>query len=219
MRARNIKPGFFKNENLADASHSARLLFIALWCLADKSGYVEYRPKRIKVEVFPYDDNINIKELLDELGNFLTFVGNTKDQFIQINNFQKHQSPHRNEKASDIIDLSLYQVITCNFKEFHPDCLIEDIRKEDSLTPDSDQPGCDKTFSLLEITKIYSDTFHDLIPSPLIVKKLTEITGEYNREEIETAFMSASSVKAKTINYIIRALKNQGTDSLIGADF
>lgn len=55
MRARNIKPGFFKNEDISECSPSARLLFIGLWMLADREGRLEYRPKRWKGELFPYE--------------------------------------------------------------------------------------------------------------------------------------------------------------------
>ena len=37
-RSRNIKPGFFKNEHLAECQPLARLLFIGLWTLADREG-------------------------------------------------------------------------------------------------------------------------------------------------------------------------------------
>ena len=47
-RARNIKPGFFKNEFLAEMPCEVRLLFIGLWTLADREGRLEDRPKRIK---------------------------------------------------------------------------------------------------------------------------------------------------------------------------
>jgi len=46
-RSRNIKPGFFRNEMLAECSPLARLLFAGLWCLADRFGRLEDRPKRI----------------------------------------------------------------------------------------------------------------------------------------------------------------------------
>lgn len=36
MRARNIKPGFFSNDLLPECEPLARLLFIGLWCMADK---------------------------------------------------------------------------------------------------------------------------------------------------------------------------------------
>ena len=54
-RARNIKPGFFKNELLAEMPPETRLLFMGLWCLADREGRFEDRPKKIKMELFPCD--------------------------------------------------------------------------------------------------------------------------------------------------------------------
>jgi len=36
MRARNIKPGFFSNEDLAECSPWSRLCFAGLWLLADR---------------------------------------------------------------------------------------------------------------------------------------------------------------------------------------
>ena len=38
MRARNLKPGFFKNETLAEIEPLGRLLFQGLWCMADREG-------------------------------------------------------------------------------------------------------------------------------------------------------------------------------------
>jgi hypothetical protein len=96
-RIRTIKPIFFKNEELAETSFPARLLFIGLWTLADKEGRMEDRPKRIKAELFPYD-SVNIEELLSRLqsaGFIVRYkvedaeLGEMK--LIQINNFSKHQ--------------------------------------------------------------------------------------------------------------------------------
>ena len=65
-RARNIKPGFYKNEELAECSVWGRLMFPGLWMLADREGRLENRPKRIKGELFPFD-TIDVVPLLDEL--------------------------------------------------------------------------------------------------------------------------------------------------------
>jgi len=56
-RARNIKPGLFKNELLVEQSLFVRLLFVGLWTLADREGRLEDRPKRIRLELFPYDND------------------------------------------------------------------------------------------------------------------------------------------------------------------
>ena len=101
-RARNIKPAFFKNEFLAELPFEARLLFVGLWCLADKSGRLEDRPKRIKMEIFPAD-NVNVDELLVHLeGEFIDRYSVNGIEIIQVINFEKHQNPHHKEKGSEL---------------------------------------------------------------------------------------------------------------------
>jgi len=63
VRSRNLKPGFFKNEALLELPCEARLLFAGLWCMADREGRLEDRPKRIKIELFPAD-NFEVAPLL-----------------------------------------------------------------------------------------------------------------------------------------------------------
>ncbi len=62
-RARNIKPGFFRNAELVELPFEARLLFIGLWTIADREGRLEDRPKQIKMEVFPAD-NVDCNQLI-----------------------------------------------------------------------------------------------------------------------------------------------------------
>jgi len=103
MRCRGIKPSFFTNEQLSEIPFEGRLLFIGLWCLADKRGRLEDRPKRIKVEIFPYDDVDcdNFLGYLDRRG-FIKRYSVGDDKYIQIINFEKHQHPHHTEKDSVI---------------------------------------------------------------------------------------------------------------------
>jgi hypothetical protein len=102
-RARNIKPGFFKNEVLAEMPCEARLLFIGLWTLADREGRLEDRPKRIKGELFAFD-SFDVDAMLNLLqgDGFLTRYEAGGVRYIQIENFVKHQDPHYKEKASEI---------------------------------------------------------------------------------------------------------------------
>lgn len=100
-RARNIKPGFFKNEDLAECTCWARLCFAGLWTLADREGRLEDRPKRIKGELFAYD-SVEVEPLLDELqahGFILRYSDGTRG-LIQILRFRKHQNPHHKEPPS-----------------------------------------------------------------------------------------------------------------------
>jgi DnaD/phage-associated family protein len=102
-RARNIKPGFFKNEELAELDPLARILFAGLWCLADREGRLEDRPKRIKAEILPYDD-CDINEYLCELQDkgFILRYTVAGNKYIQVINFTAHQNPHHKEIASII---------------------------------------------------------------------------------------------------------------------
>lgn len=102
-RARNIKPGFFTNPELAECSPHARLLFIGLWLLADREGRLEDRPKHIKVHIFPCED-IDVDSLLGELHSreFAIRYEALGKRCIYIPGFMKHQNPHRNEVASDL---------------------------------------------------------------------------------------------------------------------
>ena len=103
MRARNIKPGFFKNDTLAELDFAGRLLFIGLWGLADRAGRLEDRPKKIKAEIFPYDD-VDVDSFLGELAkcSFIIRYEAGGNHYIQIVNFDKHQNPHPRETPSNI---------------------------------------------------------------------------------------------------------------------
>ena len=142
-RARNIKPGFFLNEDLAELSFEYRLLFIGLWTIADKKGRLEDRPKRIKMAVFPAD-NVDITEglaLLNRYG-FVKQYERNGVKYVQISNWEKHQSPHHTEKQSLIpepLDNGVETVDSLNQDGGNPpDSLIH--RFTDSLIPDSKAP-------------------------------------------------------------------------------
>ncbi|MDF0750317.1 hypothetical protein NLU14_08745 [Marinobacter sp. 71-i] len=97
-RARNIKPGFFTNDELGDLSPLARLAFIGLWSQADFNGNMKCKPKRLKVEILPYDD-VNFGGLIDELemAGFVCRYQVDGENYLHVVNFQKHQRPHKNE--------------------------------------------------------------------------------------------------------------------------
>lgn len=119
-RARNLKPGFFKNERLVVINNDdgsivyrnplIRILFEGLWTLSDREGRLDDRPLWIKAEVLPYD-NCDITALLDELASIreedgfpsfiVRYTANGR-RYIQILNFKKHNSPHIKEPSSTI---------------------------------------------------------------------------------------------------------------------
>ena len=103
-RARNIKPSFFNNEQMAEVGPFGRLLFIALWTLADREGRVEDRPKRIAVQALPFDRDANVDALLDDLqrAGFIIRYQAEGVRCIEVVNFVKHQHPHPKEPPSEL---------------------------------------------------------------------------------------------------------------------
>jgi hypothetical protein len=132
-RARNIKPGFFTNEELVELPFSTRLLFIGLWTIADRDGRLEDRPKRIKIELFPCD-NLDVNKALNELAarGFIIRYEVEGGRFIQVVNFEKHQSPHIKEAPSTIPAPGEHHTSTGR-AALNEDSLIPDSLNEDSL--------------------------------------------------------------------------------------
>ena len=98
-RTRSIKPSFFKNEFLAECEPMARLLFVGLWTLADSQGRMEFRPLRIKAELFPYD-NCDIVSLLKQLADrgFVRAYESGDVKVLEIPTFSEHQRCHPDER-------------------------------------------------------------------------------------------------------------------------
>ncbi|MDE1999749.1 MAG: hypothetical protein KGI52_12565 [Burkholderiales bacterium] len=102
-RSRNIKPGFFTNDDLGEMDPLARLLFAGMWTIADRAGRLEDRPKKIKAEVLPYD-NCDADAYLSQLADrgFILRYEFEGKRYIQILAWEKHQNPHCKEAPSTI---------------------------------------------------------------------------------------------------------------------
>lgn len=151
-RSRNIKPGFFKNEQLGECSDGARLLFIGLWTLADFRGVLEWRPKKIHAELFPYDRR-NVSKLVAELEaqNLVIIMQKNDKSYLLICGFNKHQNPHRKERerGTDLPD-------PCEFRLQPGQDPVQDGvgTKPSGLIPDSLIPDPD---SLKENSRAFED--------------------------------------------------------------
>jgi hypothetical protein len=102
-RIRSLKPQFFKNEDLAVLSPWHRLAFGGLWCHADREGRLEDRPKRLKAEIFPYDD-LDLDAILWDLhdaGFIVRYVADGQN-CIGIPTWKKHQVPRKDEHESNL---------------------------------------------------------------------------------------------------------------------
>ena len=111
-RTRQIKPCFFTNEDMVKLPFHTRLLFIGLFTIADRDGFLEDRPKRIKMALFPAD-NFDVDRSLDELAwfNFIIRHEVSGTKYIKIVEFKKHQNPHKDEKESVIPEPAEYGLI------------------------------------------------------------------------------------------------------------
>lgn len=140
-RARNIKPAFFENEDLPSIPALGRLLFIGLWTLADREGRLEDRPRRIKAQLFPYEE-CDAEQYLCQLSErgFIKRYKSGDNFYIQINNFVKHQSPHHSERASVIPQPEPTAENLRSTPEIYATGCVEIALNEDSLNPDSLKP-------------------------------------------------------------------------------
>ena len=109
MRIRTIKPEFFHHEGLFEAEVETelpiRIAFAGLWCIADRAGRFKWEPRRIGVQVLPYD-GVDFSRVLDALttrGFVLKYrVGD--EWFGCIPSFSKHQVINNKERASILPD-------------------------------------------------------------------------------------------------------------------
>jgi hypothetical protein len=101
-RIRTIKPEFFYSEQVATLPHAARLLFIGLWTLADREGRMEWSGRKVKAQLFPYDDGLEIHPLAEALGDagLVQFYQVDGAFYLLLPTFAKHQRPHPKEPAS-----------------------------------------------------------------------------------------------------------------------
>lgn len=110
MRTRLLKPGFFRNETLAQLDDFTRLLFMGLWCLADREGRLVNNPRALAAQLFPHD-NIRHSRVFHSLGqlfdnSFIQLYSAKVDgrdvDLISIPTFVRHQHPHHREPPSHL---------------------------------------------------------------------------------------------------------------------
>ena len=96
MKIRSVRPEFFTDAKMARLSHSARLLYIGLWCLADDDGRGRLLPKQIEGELFPYE-KIDFLGLWHELETMRRVRAYQIDgeHFFVIPKFTAYQKPNR----------------------------------------------------------------------------------------------------------------------------
>lgn len=170
-RSRNIKPGFFVNDELAEIEPLGRLLFIGLWTIADREGRLKDRPKKIKAQVLPFD-NCDVDKLLKKLhekGFILRYCANSS-RYIQIINFCKHQNPHIKEAASDIPAPDKHQTSTRQEQNKHTTDPADSLL----LIPDSLNPSTDSLKPSTSLIEHFFETVWALYPNKKGKGKISE---------------------------------------------
>ena len=192
MRARNLKPGFFKNEELASVEPLGRILFEGLWCLADRSGRLEDRPLRIKAEILPYD-NCDVDALLSILNDrgFIKRYEVNNNKYIEILKFLEHQHPHWQEKESSIPSL---------------DSILDKTKRKPRAILDKTKcnPSSFLNPSLLNPSISDFESFWSIYPARNGKKLYKKETQEY--------FLN---LKAEVVPVILQATKNYAESELI----
>lgn len=101
-RIRTIKPEFFTSEDIVMLPPLTRLLYIAIWCEADKEGRLPWKPMTFKLRYFPADA-CDIKAMCAELvdAGLVVLYG---EGLAYIPSFGKHQHINPRESASALPD-------------------------------------------------------------------------------------------------------------------
>lgn len=101
-RIRTIKPEFFTSEDIVSLSPLARLLYIALWCEADREGRLLWKPRTFKMRYLPADD-CDVEALCSQLvaAQLVKLYG---DGCAWIPKFGQHQHLNPREAQSTLPD-------------------------------------------------------------------------------------------------------------------
>lgn len=107
MRARMIKPAFFSDPELANVPIGAQMLFVGLWCLADREGRLLDAPRMIAGAIFPFRQDVSdedVENWLQHLAErrFIIRYQARGVRCIQIRTFAKHQKIHPRELPSSL---------------------------------------------------------------------------------------------------------------------
>ena len=99
-RIRTIKPEFFTSEDIVNLSPLSRLLYVAIWCEADREGRLVWKPMTLKLRYFPAD-NCDINAMCAEVLNakLVTLYG---AGYAYIPSFKAHQHLNPREAASQL---------------------------------------------------------------------------------------------------------------------
>jgi hypothetical protein len=242
MRARNIKPSLFKNELLGDADPVYTILFEGLWCMADREGRLEDRPKRIQAEILPYRPGANTMQALCWLhsNGFISRYEVEGTGYIQVVKFKEHQNPHIKEAKSVIPDISVastvlapdeHQTSTMQAPDKHhtspadslnliPDVMIPDPLNLNPEAPSVPAAGLAPTGPVSSSAKEALPSSVSGTPKPIGKSKIpiSPINGDLMKNWITTTFLSLMVKYPDTIFVKANKWNEEYLDTAIAMD-
>lgn len=126
-RIRTVKPEIFLHEELYDlereTNQPVRLGYIGLWTQCDREGRFKWSPRRLKTQIFPYD-NLDFARVLDALAT-RSFVVRYRDtggsEYGYIPAFLEHQYINNKEKESTLPDPDKCNIVSSLTREERDD--------------------------------------------------------------------------------------------------
>lgn len=161
MRGRLLKPDFFVNEELARCHPLARLLYEGCWCAADIEGKLEYRPEKLRGQVFPHEKldywNVTMDGLLLELmltkhllpyqganGRWICKIPTAPKHFPKVKGGKKYSfpDPPKNYKLSQQLKTLFEKLPKTSeyFQKFYPEIEIETETETETEIPPPKPP-------------------------------------------------------------------------------
>jgi len=110
-RIRTVKPELFKHEDLFDAERlyllPLRLAFIGLFSCCDCEGRFRWQPRRLKLDILPYDE-VDFSGILDALAasGFIVKYEHQGKYYGCIPSWSRHQQINHREAKSELPALS-----------------------------------------------------------------------------------------------------------------
>jgi len=123
MRIRTIKPEFYLHEGLFELERETalpvRLAFTGLWCVADREGRFKWEPRKIGVQIMPYDliDFSRVLHALSTRGFVLKYMVESVEYGF-IPSFPKHQVINNRERDSELPEPTEFNICdACGTRE------------------------------------------------------------------------------------------------------
>jgi hypothetical protein len=81
-RMRSLKPEFWHDQEITRLPRDARLLYMAMWNLADEHSRLQGDPRYIKGQAFPYDDDLT-PDSIDAMVDMLVRLGKVERYHVR----------------------------------------------------------------------------------------------------------------------------------------